>query len=259
MTVQGGGVAGINLCRPFLLLPRAIRQPDQQLICSHRKPNAHHPRLVFGQMQTGEYQMYFWPLRKEREARTRQEFPIWKTITLGMCKSPDEYRKALKQARISIGDWGNDILDRTACSQEEIEVDLVVLSVSELGFYRSAKYKDLCAKALELGLQLCPAEVGPALRLSYKDQPVGERLRIAMKAITSYGPYDGIFEVVHEVELEYDEDELWLGGNCGVPDIRRRIRSRFVFVRPKPISVMNLSVFLMSQSLSSPRARSSPV
>ena len=94
--------------------------------------------------------MYFWPLRKEREARTRQEFPIWKTITLGMCKSPDEYRKALKQARISIGDWGNDILDRIAYSQEEIEVDLVVVSVSELGFYRSAKYTDLCAKALEL-------------------------------------------------------------------------------------------------------------
>ena len=203
--------------------------------------------------------MYFWPLREEREARTRQEFPIWKTISLGMRKSPDEYRKALKQVRISIGDWGYDILDRIAYSQEEIEVDLVVLSVSELGFYRSAKYKDLCAKALELGLQLCPAEVGPALRLSYKEQPGGERLRIAMTAITSYGRCDSIFEVVHEVELEYEEDELWLGGNCGVPDIRRRIRSRFVFVRPKPISVMNPSVFLMSQSLPSPRARASPV
>src|SRR5262249_40480026 len=99
-------------------------------------------------MQTGEYQMYFWPLRKEREARTRQQFPDWKSITLGMCKTADEYRKALKQARISIRDWGNDILDRIACSHEEIEVDLVVLSVYELGFYRSAKYKDLCAKAL---------------------------------------------------------------------------------------------------------------
>jgi hypothetical protein len=209
-------------------------------------------------MQTGD-QMYFLPLRKDREACTRQDFPIWKTITLGMCKSPDEYRKALKQGRVSISDWGNDILDRIAYSQEKIEVNLVVLSVSELGFYRSAKYKDLCAKALELGLQLCPAEVGLALRLSYKDQPCGERLRIAMKAINSYGCYDSILEVVHEVELEYEEDELWLGGNCGGPDIRRRIRSRFVFVRPKPISVMNLSVFLMSQSLPSPRARSSPV
>jgi hypothetical protein len=144
--------------------------------------------------------MYFWPLRQDREPRTTQDFPIWKTIKLGMCKSPDEYRKEFKQARISIGDWGNHILDRISCLQDEIEVNLVVLSVFELGFNRSAKYKDLCAKALELGLQLCPAEVGPALRLSYKDQPDGERLRIAMKAITdSY--CDSIFEVVHEEEL----------------------------------------------------------
>jgi hypothetical protein len=181
--------------------------------------------------------MYFWPLRQDREPRTTQDFPIWKTIKLGMCKSPDEYRKEFKQARISIGDWGNHILDRISCLQDEIEVNLVVLSVFELGFNRSAKYKDLCAKALELGLQLCPAEVGPALRLSYKDQPGGERLRIAMKAITdSYGCYDSIFEVVHEEEVVYEEDELWLGGNCGVPDTRRSVRSRFVFVRPKPVS-----------------------
>jgi hypothetical protein len=100
--------------------------------------------------------MYFWPFRQDREPHTTQDFPIWKTIKLGMCKSPDEYRKALKQARISIGDWGNHILDRISCLQDEIEVNLVVLSV------------------FELGLQLCPAEVGPALRLSYKDQPGGE-------------------------------------------------------------------------------------
>jgi hypothetical protein len=193
-------------------------------------------------MQTGEYQMYFWPLRKDQEPRATPDFPIWKSIKLGMCKSPDGYRKELKQAHISIGDWGNDILDRISYSQQEIEVNLVVLSVLELGFYRSAKYKDLCAKALELGLQLCPAEVGPALRLSYQDQPGGERLRIAMKAITGlYGCYDSIFEVVHEEEVVYEEDELWLGGNCGAPDICRSARSCFVFVRPKLVSANELS------------------
>lgn len=202
--------------------------------------------------------MYFWPFRQDLKPRTTPDFPIWKTIKLGTCKSPDEYRSALKQARINIGDWGNDILDRISYAQYEVEVNLAVLSVFELGFNRSAKYKDLCAKALELGLQLCPAEVGPALRLSYKDQPGGERLRIAMKAITdSHGRCDSIFEVAHEEELEYDEDELWLGGNCGDPDIRRRVRSRFVFMRPNPVSAIALSALLMIQSLSSPRANTS--
>jgi Reverse transcriptase (RNA-dependent DNA polymerase) len=51
-----------------------------------------------------------------------------------------------------------------------------------------------------------------------------------------------------------DEDELWLGGNCGVPDICRSVRSRFVFVRPKPVEPL---FFLMSEGLPSPRARSS--
>jgi hypothetical protein len=193
--------------------------------------------------------MYFWPLRKDQKPRTAPDFPIWKTITLGTCKSPDEYRKALKQARISIGDWGNDILDRISYAQQEIEVNLAMLSVFELGFNRHAKYKDLCAKALELGLQLCPAEVGPALRLSYKDQPGDERLRIAMKAVADlYGSYDSIFEVTEE------EDELWLGGNFGDPDICRSVRSRFVFVRPKPVGP---SFSLMSQDLPSLRGRPS--
>jgi hypothetical protein len=196
--------------------------------------------------------MYFWPFRQDLKPRTPPDFPIWKTVKLGMCKSPDEYRKAFKQARISIGDWGNDILDRISCSQQEVEVNLAVPSVFELGFNRRAKFKDLCAKALELGLQLCPAEVGPALRLSYKDQPGDERLRIAMNAITdSYGYYDSIFEVMHE------EGELWLGGNCGEPDICRSVRSRFVFVRPMPVSAIALSTLLMIQSLSSSRANTS--
>ena len=56
--------------------------------------------------------MYFWPLRKDLKPRTAPAVPTWKSIKLGICKSPDEYRKAFKQARISIGEWGNDLLDR---------------------------------------------------------------------------------------------------------------------------------------------------
>jgi hypothetical protein len=156
-----------------------------------------------------------------------REMTVWKTVKLGTCKSPDEYRKALKKAGQRIGDWGNDILGKTDCAQEETEVDLVVLSVKELGFANGAPYKNICAKALQLGLELCPAEVGPALRLAYGDQPRGEWLRIAMEAITASDGLRVIFAVDH------DNVELWLRGRNGHPENAYPADYRFVFLRRK--------------------------
>lgn len=152
------------------------------------------------------------------------EMPVWKTVKLGTCKTPDEYRKALKKAGRRTGDWGDDILGRISCSKEENDLDLVVMSVGDLGFKDGAKYSDICAKAVELGLELCPAEVGPALRLQYGDQPSGEWLRIAMEAITGRGGDLYVFYVVRDV------GDLWLGGYSGHPDDVWDARSRFVFV-----------------------------
>jgi hypothetical protein len=52
-------------------------------------------------------------------------------------------------------------------------------------------------RGCELGLELCSAEVGPYLRLEYKDQPVGERLFVAMKPIHSSDGEPRIFVVEH--------------------------------------------------------------
>ncbi|MDE2021753.1 MAG: hypothetical protein KGI71_02415 [Patescibacteria group bacterium] len=160
-------------------------------------------------------------------AAAPRDMTVWKTIKLGTCKSPDEYRKALKKAGRRIGDWGNDILGKTDCAQEETEVDLVVLSVKELGFENGAQYKDICAKGVEMGLELCHAEVGPALRLAYGDQPRGEWLRIAMEAITDSDGNRDIFAVGHDI------DRLWLYGNYGHPESFWNADYRFVFLRRK--------------------------
>jgi len=155
------------------------------------------------------------------------KFEIWRTIKLGTCKTPDEYRTALKKVHYRIGHWSNDALGKTSCAQEETEVDLVLLSVKELGFGNGAYYKDICAKALELGLELCPAEVGPALRLAYKDQPRGEWLRVAMEAITDSDGDPRIFAVV------YDSGKLWLDADDGYPEMFWDADDRVVFLRPR--------------------------
>lgn len=158
---------------------------------------------------------------------TPRQFPIWKTIKLGAYKNDTALRDAIEAAGMNLGNWGWDILRRTSTSLKEVDVDLVVLSVAELGFKDGAKYSEICARALELGLELCPAEVGPALRLAYKDQPRGEWLIIAMEAITDSGGDLSVFCVEHGI------DELWLGGNYGHPEDFWYSSYRVVFVRRK--------------------------
>jgi hypothetical protein len=49
----------------------------------------------------------------------------------------------------------------------------VELSVAELGFPRGARWERIYAAARRVGLELCPLELGPYLRLAYLDQPEG--------------------------------------------------------------------------------------
>ncbi len=54
------------------------------------------------------------------------------------------------------------------------EVTLLRLTVAQLGFSDGTTIKQIFACAIALGLELCPAEVGPHYRLQYEDQPVVE-------------------------------------------------------------------------------------
>jgi hypothetical protein len=157
-------------------------------------------------------------------------FPTWKTIKLGTgLKKADDFRKAIKAAGMKISDCANDILGKPAftASETEQEVDLVVATPKELGFNGNATYRDICNKAIELGFELCPAEVGPQLRKQYTDQPKDEWLVVAMEPITVSHGYLDVFRVGH------DGAGLWLGANLGGPDDVWRADDRFVFVRRK--------------------------
>lgn len=155
---------------------------------------------------------------------------VWKTIKLGTGpKTGNDFKKAIKDAGMRISDYANDILGKSAfkVSETEHEVDLVNMSVAELGFKDGARYDRICAKAQELGLELCPAEVGPQLRLQYEGQPMNEWVIVAMEAITGSNGRLRVFRVVRS------DDGTWLYGHYGDPDYVWNADSRFVFVRRK--------------------------
>jgi hypothetical protein len=112
------------------------------------------------------------------------EIRIWRTITLGTRKGVDAYREALDAAGIKIGDSADEILGRPSFSyaRMETQVELALISVAELGVEADAASRsDVYRRAKQIGLELCLAEVGPRLRLDYRNQPLGEVLDIAME------------------------------------------------------------------------------
>ena len=156
---------------------------------------------------------------------------IWKTITIGNI-SRDKFIPALKERNMNVSDWSADMMKQDAFTvvKQEEQIDLVVMSVRDLGFDRATRYDAICQRAKERGLELCPPEVGPQLRLQYLDQPLGEWIVIAMEAIRDSGGDLRVFRV------EHSDDGLWLYSYYGGPDDCWDPDDRFVFrARKQPL------------------------
>jgi hypothetical protein len=126
-----------------------------------------------------EVRNYNW----QRE--TVKTFPVWRTIELGTFSTVALLKQALLDSKMKIHEtadvtFGEDLLP---LSREKREIKLVKVKGTDLGLGDSATLVSICARALDNNLLMCPPEVGPQLRLQYKDQPRGERVDIAMRGI----------------------------------------------------------------------------
>lgn len=106
---------------------------------------------------------------------------------------------------------------------EDQEVTLIRLTVADLGFTKNATTDQIYKRAQELGLDLCPAEVGPHYRLQYNDQPMNEWLRIAMKQIIGAVGYPSVFC------LGRVSDGLWLNSYWAGPGREWHPNDEFLF------------------------------
>ena len=159
--------------------------------------------------------------------RISKEFPTWKTIKLGTRPNVAALKRAIIAQKNRISPWGNDILDRISVSPKETEIDLVRLTVAELGLPKGGIREQIYEKAKELGLYPCPAEVGPQIRLQYQDQPSGEWLLIGMEPITDSNGDPHVFYVGHVSVVR------WLSARNGDAGHFWSPESRWVFVRRK--------------------------
>jgi len=184
--------------------------------------------LVKGDPDFAKFFYEFCDVRAAERAKivAIQDRPVWRQVKIGTHKSNAELRSALVNGKFQISSWGGDILNKTDVATEPTELPLVLVSGEDLGLKGTPTRKQIFDAALATGiLDLCPAEVGPQLRLQYTDQPKGEWNPVAMEPITDS---DGDLELFY---LEHDDGGLWLDADDGYPDIQWCASNRWVFVR----------------------------
>ncbi|NJM91446.1 MAG: hypothetical protein HC861_01120 [Rhodospirillaceae bacterium] len=162
--------------------------------------------------------------------RAAVETRVWKTITVGSYHSPIALHDALVAGGIHIGDLAGQMLRLPAfkLTAAPAHIELSLIAVRELvpGSDR-ASFAQIHAHAIEAGLDLCPAEAGPQLRLQYPEQRLGEYLVIGMEALPTADGSDACFVVGN------GGAGLIIVGRSASPDAMVASRSRFVFARPR--------------------------
>ncbi len=206
--------------------------------------------------------LYTYAFARNVEVRkTEKDFAADFTLTLGTHQSGAALLETLIEEKCRVSLWSIQALENPAFRvvASERTVDIVVVSMLELGFAEGelATLDTIYARARQMGLETCPIEVAPQLRLQFRDQPdysTGDRLGEFFVAsdpfvLTREG-LPKIFSVGRDDDFPHPETGigLWLLCNGTVDAVNveqpdrlfnasdpegRDYGSRFAFVLPK--------------------------
>jgi hypothetical protein len=144
----------------------------------------------------------------------------------------------LERAQVQMNEHAKALFAHSAfvTSQASSSIDVIELSVSDLGFSCPTTIASIHARAIELGHALCPLELGPYLRLQYLDQPEGSigqlpsHGRAPPGSITvASAPISDDYAVPKGFYLRVIEDVLWLRGYRSDAEHAWAPEHRFVF------------------------------
>jgi len=180
----------------------------------------------------GEWTPEAMSLLPENTQHIYEEFPNKKVLyraieTDPSIKTAPDAVRVLEGKGNKVSDYAKQMLERVSFSQEQKSYDLVSFSVKALGFPNGATRAEIYQKAQELGMELCPAEVGPQLRLQYADQPNDDYLVMGMEPVADADGYPDLFHVHRRGSDPWLDFSNGRAGNHWVDDYR------FVFLRRK--------------------------
>ena len=142
-------------------------------------------------------------------------------------KTKEQLKKELKAANIQTSSYADDLLNSPEFEPlaEPEDAVLVRLTVADLGFPQGATTEDIYQRAQELGLELCPPETGPELRLKADtEQRFGKYMNIAMKQIAGSSGNPSVFYLYRTTDVQWLNayDARASGGwNAGDPFVFR--------------------------------------
>ncbi|MFD1848896.1 helicase [Oceanobacillus bengalensis] len=145
---------------------------------------------------------------------------ITRTIEVGGLTKSQLIQK-MQQQSILMNAYGKRLFseDKFTTSDTKYTLKIVELAIRDLGFPRGATMPQIYKRANELGLELCPLELGPHLRLAYLDQPEGYSGKPSLRHEAPSGSITIASDIISEDDnfpkgfyLRKMSDVLWLRG-----------------------------------------------
>ena len=171
--------------------------------------------------------------RNTEDTKDEQNFTPDFTLTLGTHRSGAALLGALSEEKCRVSVWSAQALENPEfpVAAAEIPVDIVVVSMRELGFAAGelATLATIYDRAKQMGLEVCPVETAAQLRLQFIDQPhytphwitkerLGEFFVASEPFVLTPDGVPKIFSVVRDDRYSHPETGigLWLISNVTV-------------------------------------------
>ncbi|MFS0687999.1 helicase [Sporosarcina sp. 179-K 8C2 HS] len=174
--------------------------------------------------------------------KNKNIYPNCQTITRvievgGLTKS--QIIDKMQRQNIMVNELGKKLFadDNFTTSIETYVLKTVELTVRDLGLLEGGTITEVYRRANQLGLELCPLELGPFMRLRYLDQPEGF-LSSQQQNQAPYGSITIATKILTEDDnfpkgfyLRRINDVLWLRGYVCDDHHVWEPSNRFVFVK----------------------------